>query len=185
MENGAFWKQLSLPVVFALIFVSIATVAGMLLYSESKGIVFRIWGQDFGAVKNAPNVDSALQGKIVSLESRLAVLEKEKQLQAVKPPEVVVAKPINKVRVLDVGQALNESTLPFSVYVKSGSGGDGYANFLIEIQTPESPLYSAEVTKGWSRSFEVGSREFNFSVVDIDKRLATITVSLKEVSARR
>lgn len=184
MENGAFWKQLTLPVALFFLFLSIATVACMLWYSESNGVVFRIWGQDFSAVKNTPNVDGVFGEKIISLEKRISELEKAKQQVEVKSPESTVTKPINKTRILNVGQGLKESTLPFSVYVKSASGGEGYSSFLIDVQTPESPLYTVKVTKGWSRNFEVGARSFTFSIVDVDKKLATMTVLLKELNGR-
>ncbi|MCF5705205.1 hypothetical protein [Pseudomonas syringae] len=182
MENGAFWKQLTLPIVVLSLLSIVATVAGMLLYSESRGVVFRVWGHDFGTVKNSPDVYGVLQEKMATLESRLSLLEKARQSVVDELPGRGVTKPLNKTRVLDVGQRLDESSLPFSVYVKSANGAEGALNFSIDLQTPESPVYSVRVTKGWSRSFDLGSRSFSFRVVDVDQKLATITVLLKETS---
>lgn len=191
MENSTFFKQLTLPVVAAFVSLSFIILSGLLAYSAYKDVTFRIWGKEFGAVRNtSSNRDLAensklesLDNKIKTLEQRLSNLEKKISSIETESNSTTTIKPINKTRILDVGQQWNEPELSLSLQFTGISGFEESASFEIAIKTPESPPYRTKIHKGWHRSFTSGPREITIKIIDTDLKSGTVTISLNELGA--
>jgi hypothetical protein len=189
MENSTLLKQLTLPVAVVAVFLSIAVVAGLLWYSASKDLTFLIWGKEFGAVASKPiqkSIDEKLErleGRVKVLEQRLATVEATASASDKASVVNAVAKPLKKTRVLDFGQLWEEKELSFSIRLISVSHVDNIQKFTVEIKTSESPLYEANVYKGWSRNFDVGAHKVTLSITDVDVKSNRLTFLLSESEA--
>ncbi|MGF0334901.1 hypothetical protein [Ectopseudomonas toyotomiensis] len=191
MENSTFLKQLTLPVVVAFALLNFLILSGLLAYSAYKDVTFRIWGKEFGAVTNtSSNRDLAENSKFENLDKKIKALEQrlsnfEKKISSIETSSnpTTTIKPINKTRILDVGQQWNEPELSLSLQFTGISGFEESASFEIAIKTPESPPYRTKIHKGWHRSFTSGSREIAIKIIDTNLESGTVTISLNELGA--
>lgn len=168
-----------------IIAIALFLFSAMMIVSYFAGTPFIIADKQFGYKDETKIVEKLYSKRISSLEEEI------KQLQFViisnkKVNDEQVK--INKKRTLSPGQAWNEESIGFSFYFKSLNGSfykdspdhTQTFQFEIEIKTPETNKYSANVKKGWIRQFAYNNKSFIVKIESLNPDDDSMTVSLVE-----
>lgn len=190
MENNHTFREIISPVAAVSIAVSVFLVVCLLWYSAEQDVTFHVWGKEFGAVVNPSSQISNLKDKIDDLEQILDNVESDlssnkaiiSKLEAPQPNENST-QPINKERVVDVGQQWDIHEIGFSMALRRVIGFEGAAKFEALIKTPESQVYTTYVYEGWQRQFEADGRAFTVTIKETNLDTSTLKVIISEIGA--